>query len=376
MTYAFDTLNLMADPYFIRTDTRTNLGGAPVVEAGDDYGIRPGGRYTIATHGRRSCTLPIDVYGTSAESLENNVNTLKAVLYRRYKRLVATHITGDDRFIIASLQNLPEPQLEGPELAHFTATFTAETPYFYAARPSSDVRTPTIATLYAGDSSTRGQEFSLTPSGSTETPLRMVITVQAGSVTPTLLALTNRQRQLSWFSSHSVAAGSCLVIDSQRSGVISASLSDVMGWWPLEGATSAEAVQDFSSNSRDLTVAGNPTEAQDGMIGACVDLDGVDDCYTQSNAAFALTSAWTLAIWCNPDVVNANMGLMSRVNTAAGYSMRLNSSALFQVFQRPDANNIRTASATLPAIAGQWYFVVGTWDGTTLKLYVNAELEA
>lgn len=339
--------------------------------------VRPGGVIAGAQDGIGILPLSGEIYSTTMADAEAKLDTLKGWFRRPNAKLVAGY-QSPNRYAIVNLERFDAARKGAARtIIEYQAVFRAADPYLRSATPFSDVRTPTLA-LLPGETTGRAAEFSLTPGGQTITPLRMVITNQSGGITPTAISITNRSRPgvPLWKSPHALAANQCIVIDPERGGVWWCDLADVMGWWLFQGSTSAEAVQDFSGKSRDLTASGDPVEGADGVFGAGVTLDGIDDFYTQADAAFALTSAWTIIVRFTPDVVNANQGLLSRARTDAGYALRLTSAGVLEAGQRPDASNIRVATGSIPVQAGVPCTAIATWDGTTLRLYNQGEFDA
>ena len=104
--------------------------------------------------------------------------------------------------------------------------------------------------------------------------------------------------------------------------------------------------------------------------------DGVDDYIGGSSLTTAL-SGGTAEIWTYINAINRNQGFLALNSGASSY---IN-------FWMPSSNTMRwevigttgsaysTINATTVSTTGVWYHFLGTFDGTTTKIYVNGNLE-
>lgn len=111
--------------------------------------------------------------------------------------------------------------------------------------------------------------------------------------------------------------------------------------------------------------------------------NGADFGSSNTNKTFtgnsALTRAqikagYTVSAWVKFSTVNNGRGIVGMVRSDGDYAnfeLRYTTGFQLRVYANPD-NIVGTTSAT----TGVWYHVVGTYDGSTLKLYVNGSLEA
>jgi hypothetical protein len=111
-----------------------------------------------------------------------------------------------------------------------------------------------------------------------------------------------------------------------------------------------------------------------GQLADAAEFDGATNWL--SNAAFtpAMTGAWSVEAWVSLDTI----GTVQRVfhkGTSGAVDVYLSVNSLGRPtvnFVNPSGiNQLLTADAAFTLTAGQWYHLVGTWDGTTLRLYVN-----
>jgi len=141
----------------------------------------------------------------------------------------------------------------------------------------------------------------------------------------------------------------------------------LVSWWPGDG------------DATDI-IGGN-----DGALGgnAGFDTGFVGEAFGFSGGAVSLSTqpplaeGFTIDAWVNFDDTNFdtdqrifgnNQGFLRKNVVGEGNG--------FAVFVRLDDGSVepRAQSTTVP-VAGTWTHVAGTWDGTTLKIYVNGQLE-
>jgi len=151
------------------------------------------------------------------------------------------------------------------------------------------------------------------------------------------------------------------------------------GYWRL-GDVTAGSCPDSSGNNNPAVVTGTiaPTQGFPGTKAAYF----VNSTAYATTAAFtfAVPSAWSLEVWFNTSALGNNVALMS------GGSFAQNSHQGFNLILFSD-NNIyfdwgngtvrnRVNTTTAPVTANTWHHVVGTYDGTTSKLYLDGSLVA
>ncbi len=133
--------------------------------------------------------------------------------------------------------------------------------------------------------------------------------------------------------------------------------------------------EDSSGNSHHGTVVGNPSFVA-GVTGMALALDGVDD-YIDcgNNASFDITEEITLSAW-----VNTNDSGNSENNPYVGkgdraYAIKHSSANQIQFFIY-DGSWLTANTNVDDSFNGIWHHVVGTYDGSELKLYVDGTLRA
>ena len=136
-------------------------------------------------------------------------------------------------------------------------------------------------------------------------------------------------------------------------------------------------VKDFSNFKNDCTLKGNPKWI-DGKFGKAVEFDGATWGEVGDADNLDLTDALTIEAWIN--LYGGGEGTQSAVekgsawidgeyNLAALYS----NGTLLQIKDLPA--NCADANVGTGIQDNKWHFLVGTWDGAAIKLYIDGNLD-
>jgi uncharacterized Zn-binding protein involved in type VI secretion len=117
-----------------------------------------------------------------------------------------------------------------------------------------------------------------------------------------------------------------------------------------------------------------------GKTGSAISFDGSNDYIRiKDNSSLDLTNAITLSAWIYPTSWPSTYPrIVSKevTNTAAPYALELDNSgkrALLCLFIGTSESCVDSGVNSISL--KQWYYVVGTWDGTSSKIYINGVLK-
>jgi hypothetical protein len=146
------------------------------------------------------------------------------------------------------------------------------------------------------------------------------------------------------------------------------------GYWRL-GETSGTAAAD-SAGAATGTFVNAPTLGSASLLSAdtanrATRFDGTNDFVRVPHAsAIAPTQRVTVETWINPEALPAAGSFASIATKREAYSLQFNGPRLeFTIMQ--NGTRRRTQAPQGAVVAGQTYHVVGTYDGTTTRLYLN-----
>jgi beta-glucanase (GH16 family) len=152
-----------------------------------------------------------------------------------------------------------------------------------------------------------------------------------------------------------------------------------VSYWRLgesAGTTAADSVGGHGGTYRNGVTLGAPSLVATDASNTAASFNGVNNYVTvPSSAALSPTGAVTVEAWLNPSAKPAAGSFASVVTKAESYSIQFNGPQLeFTTIRGTTRRRVQApASAVVP---GQTYHVVGTYDGTTQRLYVNGVLVA
>jgi hypothetical protein len=163
------------------------------------------------------------------------------------------------------------------------------------------------------------------------------------------------------------------------------------GWADLSAGLVAQ--YDFSGNADDVSGNGHNgsvhgailTADRFGNPGSAYSFDGFDDYIEIANTggAFNLTSAWTIAAWCEPltSVPSSTSGpviwktaVNGRNFDTFGLAWQSGDRWILKLERASDDEDIGVFSSVFAT--GRWYHLAGTYDGRYLSLYIDGVLNA
>ncbi|MBI3231684.1 MAG: fibronectin type III domain-containing protein [Candidatus Doudnabacteria bacterium] len=142
--------------------------------------------------------------------------------------------------------------------------------------------------------------------------------------------------------------------------------------------TSGTTTADSSGNGNNGTLVNGPVWTTNGKIGSALVFDGVND-YVDAGNSPSLNPAnqITIAAWAKPSSIAQSQFIVAKDNVPAGtlqYFLRFQGSSGVRFAIRTSVDNYFTVSTPTAIATNTWYHVVGVYDGSTMKVYVNGTL--
>jgi hypothetical protein len=158
----------------------------------------------------------------------------------------------------------------------------------------------------------------------------------------------------------------------------------LVGWWKLNDASGTNAT-DSTGNGNAGTLTGSPAWGTGPNSNGDLTFDGTDDLITvanESNFDFERTNTFSITFWIK---VNASasgghfiLGKNYSFGNVQGYNFAADTDNTQLKFALVDSsgNALIAATGGGSIIAGTWYFIAGTYSGSSaasgVKIYVNA----
>jgi hypothetical protein len=161
----------------------------------------------------------------------------------------------------------------------------------------------------------------------------------------------------------------------------------LVGWWKFdEGSGTAAADSSGNGNNGSLydanttNVDGNtPPTWTTGKFGKALSFDGVDDyVLVHDSPSINITgNQMTIEVWINPSIAGQQDKWIVKKMFAGteGYRLGLVGGKVFLQIPNSTAWSYGLSGTTY-LLANTWYHAIGTYDGSTMKIYVNGTLES
>lgn len=136
---------------------------------------------------------------------------------------------------------------------------------------------------------------------------------------------------------------------------------------------------DSSAGGHTLTAVSDPAEGV-GKFGGGVDLDS-DDAFTAvDHADFKPTSSFSVGAWVKTTTQNKNIFTsFGGSGNYAGWNLAVQGDkarlASYKNSGTTENTDWKAVDSTTVIVDGLWRLIIGTWDGASLKIYVNGVLE-
>jgi hypothetical protein len=111
-----------------------------------------------------------------------------------------------------------------------------------------------------------------------------------------------------------------------------------------------------------------------GKIDGSIDFDGDDDFFSMTNnESLQFTSSLTIEAWINLSSFGSGSDvdviLRKGENNPNDYQLAVNDQKLALTIEENDGEGLHSSTSLS---AATWYYVVGTWNGSTRKLYIDS----
>ena len=154
-------------------------------------------------------------------------------------------------------------------------------------------------------------------------------------------------------------------------GVANIAEDGLVAYWPFDEGSGKKA-EDVTGNGHDGKFAGAPKWV-DGKFGTALEFDGEEDhVVVADDAALAIEENITFMAWFSPGDVLTSRRLMVK-NNSIFVIFDFGNKDSIDFLVKPD--NTFAESTTTDWKVGEWYHFAGTFDGKTMKVYVNGKLE-
>ena len=174
--------------------------------------------------------------------------------------------------------------------------------------------------------------------------------------------------------------GGTLKLGDSKSLNTNSLTSGLVGYWSFDESThGTTSVADLSGNNNRGHLINGPQKAI-GKIGQGLSFDGVDDqVVLPTSAVLSMTSSVTVSAWIRRQGNAATYARIFEHGMVSGapnleYSLIIdNTDKLAFGLTTGGVADETPSNATLPQ--NVWIHVVGTWDGTNKRLYINGSLD-
>jgi len=151
-------------------------------------------------------------------------------------------------------------------------------------------------------------------------------------------------------------------------------IDGVVGAWHFDEG-SGNIAHDTSGEGNDGTIYG--ANWTDGKFGKALSFDGADDYVDCGNdESLNITDEITIVAWVRVEALIDNIQMIIDKTKGANdraYGIRIQPNNKIAFFIANESDAAITVEGLVPDL-GEWYFVAGTYDGISAKLYINGAL--
>ncbi|MEM2144901.1 MAG: DUF2341 domain-containing protein, partial [Candidatus Jordarchaeaceae archaeon] len=150
--------------------------------------------------------------------------------------------------------------------------------------------------------------------------------------------------------------------------------SSFKGVWHLsETIGGSGSIKDSTSNNNHGTTYGNPNLGAIGLVDSAIDFDGIDDYISIPNSAsLQFTNSLTIEAWIRLDSFGSGSDVDLILRKGEGnpndYQLAIYNQLLSLMIEENDDQGLKSINSLSSTT---WYYVTGTWDGSTRRVYLN-----
>lgn len=150
--------------------------------------------------------------------------------------------------------------------------------------------------------------------------------------------------------------------------------SELVGYWSFN---EEDGVTDLTGNGHDGIIHGEP-QVVEGKVGEAFEFNGSTDYVAiPDHKAISELEALSMAAWIQPKKHGAWVAVLEKgihENWSYGFFIEPDGTLSFEVSTGP-ANNLVCCVGNVALKIGQWYHIFGSYDGKSVKAYVDGKLE-
>jgi len=190
------------------------------------------------------------------------------------------------------------------------------------------------------------------------------------------IIIPGQQNLTAWLMVGSGAppANASLTIDFKR-GVYPIGL---VGYWKFDEGNGI-AAGDSSGNNNSGILQNGPVWG-DGKYGKALSFDGIDDYVSvQDSLSLEVTNGITIAAWIYPVQTDGDRSILGKIFDSdslgtQAYTLQLSLNGKLHLAWWDSTGNGHKLWSTSTVEMNKWSFVVGTYDGSYNRLYINGQL--
>lgn len=153
---------------------------------------------------------------------------------------------------------------------------------------------------------------------------------------------------------------------------------NLMSEWKFDGNTNDSWGSNNGTWSGPAGTNTAATYSSDCIFNQCLSFDGSDDCVTvTNNTSLDVTTSFTMEMWIKRIATSSGQATLLRRDILDEYAFGTGGSGTTTVRARFRDTTANYHLGTLVSVpTGQWNHIVGTYDGTYLKFYLNGVVAA